>query len=82
MTGLRQGMPDGTAPIPLPDDIRAALKTDLQPRHPHLHEAREIGKNALHPSFDGRDVEARYRATAPGIAVIDDVLSPEALDTL
>ena len=74
-------MPDGTEPSPLPDDIRAALKPTYN-RAIHTHEARETGKSALHPSFDGPDVEARYRTTAPGIAVMDDVLSPEALDTL
>ena len=75
------GMPDGTVPTALPDDIRAALKTTYN-RAIHTSEAGETGQGALHPSFSGPDVEARYRATAPGIAVIDDVLGPGALDTL
>ena len=75
------GMPDGTVPTALPDDIRAALKTTYN-RAIHTSEAGETGQGALHPSFNGPDVEVRYRATAPGIAVIDDVLGPGALDTL
>ncbi len=79
--GAATGMPEGTAPMPLPDDIRAALKSTYN-RAIHTREARETGQGALHASFDGQDIENRYRATAPGIAVIDEVLSPEALHTL
>ena len=75
------GMPDGTVPTALPDDIRASLGRTYN-RAIHAFEASEIRQGTLHPSFDGPDIEARYRTTAPGIAVIDDVLSPEALDTL
>lgn len=75
------GMPDGTEPTPLPDDIRAALKTTYN-RAIHTYEARETGQDALHESFDGQEIEDRYRSVAPGIAVIDDLLGPEALDTL
>ena len=79
--GAAAGMPGGTAPIALPDDIRDSLKTTYN-RAIHTCEAGETGHGALHASFDGPDVEDRYRATAPGIAVIDDLLGPEALDTL
>ncbi len=75
------GMPDGTVPTALPDDIRVALKTTYN-RAIHTSEAAEPGQGALHPSFNGPDVETRYRTTAPGIAIIDDVLSPEGLDVL
>ena len=75
------GMPDGTEPTPLPDDIRAALKTTYN-RAIHTYEARETGQDTLHASFDGQEIEDRYQAVAPGIAVIDDLLGPEALDTL
>ena len=74
-------MPDGTDPAPLPDGIRAALEASYN-RAIHTAEAREIAPGALHPSFDGSDAQARYRATVPGIAVIDDLLSPAALDAL
>ena len=75
------GMPDGANPAPLPGDIQPELKATYN-RAIHISDADETGPGALHPSFDGPDVEARYRATAPGIAVIDDLLSPDALDAL
>ena len=75
------GMPDGTDPAPLPDDIRAELNATYN-RALHAAEAGEIGSGALHPSFNGTKVQGRYRANAPGIAVIDDLLSPAALEAL
>ena len=74
-------MPDGTDPAPLPDDIRAELKATYN-RAMHTAAANEIAPIALHRSFDGTMVQARYRTDAPGIAVIDDLLSPAALDAL
>ena len=74
-------MPEGTEPAQLPNDIRAALKTTYN-RAIHTFEAGECAQGALHPSFHGPDVEDAYRTVAPGIAVIDALLGPEALDTL
>ena len=75
------GMPDGTDPAPLPDDIRAELNATYN-RALHSREAEEIAAGALHPSFSGTDVQAGYQNNAPGIAVIDDLLSPAALQAL
>ncbi len=75
------GMPDGTVPSPLPDDIRAELEPTYN-RAVHTGRADEAAPGALHPSLDGADVETRYRADASGLAVIDALLGPAALDTL
>ena len=75
------GMPDGMDPVPLPDNVRAELNATYN-RALHSREAREIAAGSLHPSFSGTDVQARYRENTPGIAVIDDLLSPAALDAL
>lgn len=37
---------------------------------------------AINPALDSADLEAGYRARAPGIAVVDDLLTPEALTAL
>ena len=70
-------LPEGAAPAPLPADIRRALAPSYN-RDLHIAEAGEVGAGALDPSFDAAEIEARYRA-APGIAVIDRLLSPDAL---
>ncbi|MDE0334412.1 MAG: tetratricopeptide repeat protein [Defluviicoccus sp.] len=74
-------MPDGTAPSPLPDDVRAELEPTYN-RAVHTAEAAETAPGALHPSLDGADVQARYRADTPDLAVIDELLGPAALDAL
>ena len=72
-------MPEGAAP--LPGDIRSALEPSYN-RAVHECAAGEARPGALNPSFDARGVEARYRAEAPGIAIVDDLLSPAALAML
>ena len=74
-------MPGGTGPTPLPEDLRAELKATYN-RAVHTAEADEIAPGALHTAFDGTDVQARYRATAPGIVVVDDLMRHEALAAL
>ena len=72
-------MPEGAAP--LPGDIRSALAPTYN-RAIHECEAGEARPGALNPSFDARGVEARYRAEAPGIAIVDQLLSAAALAAL
>ena len=72
-------MPEAAAP--LPGDIRSALEPSYN-RAVHECATGEARPGALNPSFDARGVEARYRAQAPGIAIVDDLLSAAALATL
>ena len=74
-------LPEGVDHAPIPADIRPALAPSYN-RDLHTAEAGEIGTGALGPSFDAAAVEARYRAAAPGIAVVDGLLGPDALAAL
>ncbi|MCY4552005.1 MAG: tetratricopeptide repeat protein [Defluviicoccus sp.] len=74
-------MPAGAGPAALPDELREML-AETYNRAIHTADAGEIPGGALDASFDGAEIEARYRERAPGIAVVDDLLSPPALAAL
>ena len=74
-------LPGGADPAPLPEEVRETLAGTYN-RALHTAEAGEVPGGALDASFDGAEIEARYRERAPGIATIDRLLSPPALAAL
>ena len=73
--------PADAAAIDLPADWRDRLAASY--RQPvHIAAAPEIAGPALNPALDSAAITTTYGARAPGIAVIDDVLSPQALGGL
>lgn len=75
------GWPEDAAAIDLPADWRDRLAASYR-RPLHIAAAPEISAPALNPALDAAAITTTYGARAPGIAVIDHVLSPEALGGL
>ena len=48
----------------------------------HLGPTDAPSENVLNPDLNFADIEKRYQATTPGLVVIDEFLTPEALETL
>lgn len=72
---------DAAAPIDLPAEWRDRL-ADNYGRPLHAAEAFELSGPALNPALGAASVTEMFRESAPGIAVIDDLLTPEALALL
>jgi len=69
---------DAAAPIDLPADWRDRL-ADNYDQPLHTAEAPELAGPALNPRLGAALVTEMFRESAPGIAVIDDLLTPEAV---
>lgn len=72
---------DGAAAIDLPDPWRGRL-AESHNRPLHRVDAPEMAGPALSPELDPVAVAAAYVEDAPGIALIGQLLSPEALEGL
>ena len=72
---------DAAAPIELPAEWRDRL-ADSYNRPLHAAEAPELSGPALNPRLRAAPVTEMFRESAPGIAVIDDLLTPEAFAVL
>ena len=72
---------DPAAPLDLPADWRSRLD-DSYNRALHDAAAPMLSGPALHDHLDGDAITRAYQESGPGIAVIDDLLSPPALDAL
>lgn len=72
---------DGAAPVDLPPDWRGRL-ADSYNRSLHIADAPEIAGPALNPALQTAAVTAAYKERDFGFTVIDDVLTPQALERL
>jgi tetratricopeptide (TPR) repeat protein len=85
LQGVRAAMfPDGPASR-VGRTIPEALRQRIDPwynRRPQVIACPALSGSALSDSVQFSDAVARYQATQPGIVTIDNLLCPEALDTL
>ncbi len=73
--------PDAAAPSGLPPDWRDRLG-DSYNRPLYRAQGAELAQDALNPALDWTAIANEYGSTLPGIAVIDDLLSPDTLAAL
>ncbi len=67
--------------VELPVQARAALASTYN-RLWHRIAAPRLAEGALNPKLDARAIEADYALNTPGITHVDDLLRPEALESL
>lgn len=64
------------------DSARFPLVARTYKRPLHIAGTPAFAGPLLNPRLDGRSIEARYQATQPNVVVVDDLLSPQALQEL
>jgi len=77
---LAETAPEGRR-FPLPAEYFEIIGEAMH-RLVHLEPADELAGGALNPALDMAALTARYRDSGPGIAVADDFLRPEAVESL
>jgi len=84
LTALRDGIdwPDDDGEPVVLTDAQSRTIAAIFARPINVTVAREIAGSSLHPSLDAADITRDYFRHTPGMARVDDLLAPDALQAL